>query len=505
MFHVRRACEKVLNTPKYLLATVVISIGGFLNGYDTGSIGSITTMPYFSKDIEVLSPTMRGFTVSLIMLAGAVPSLFAGHVADRYGHLHVVLAGAILFAVGAALEAGSVNLAMLLVGRILCGGGEGLYLGNLNVYICEIAPMKRRGVLVAVPQLLVTLGICTGYFTCYGSTRIPSSLSWRLPFIIQAAGGTVMAMTCVFLPNSPRWLMLHGRRDEAIFNIERLNLSAAEAEKDILQAGEESFRGNPRQTSLIQGYLISFQKRYRSRTFLALFILGMVQLCGIDGILYYAPTLFAQAGLSVSSASFVASGVSGILMLAITIPAFLLVDHWGRRTCVIVGGTSLTACMFIIGSLYASNSVHGHKGAGRWVVIVFIFVFALTYCSTWGIVGKIYASEIQPAQTRAAANSLAQGLNFFTNWIVAFATPIFLAHSSYGPYFLFGSLSLITVVVLVMFMPETQGRSLESIQGAFHKPAMIGSLASISKLFSKGRGGNDFPSELAYASEIEML
>ena len=99
-------------------------------------------------------------------------------------------------------------------------------------------------------------------------------------------------------------------------------------------------------------------------------------------------------------------------MLAISIPAFLYADRWGRRASVITGGILLSATMFIIGSLYATNSVHAHSGAGRWVVIVLIFAFALSYVATWGVVGKIYASEIQPARTRAAANSAAQGLNF---------------------------------------------------------------------------------------------
>lgn len=107
-----------------------------------------------------------------------------------------------------------------------------------------------------------------------------------------------------------------------------------------------------------------------------------------------------------------ASGLSAILMLAISIPATLYADRWGRRTSVIVGGVGLAGCMYIIGCLYATGSVHTTGGAGRWFVIVLIFVFALVYVSTWGIVGKIYASEIQPAETRAAANSIAQGLNF---------------------------------------------------------------------------------------------
>ena len=98
-------------------------------------------------------------------------------------------------------------------------------------------------------------------------------------------------------------------------------------------------------------------------------------------------------------------------MLAISIPATIYADSWGRRTSVILGGIGLAGSMYIIGSLYITGNVHP-GGVGRWVVIVLIFVFALLYVSTWGIVGKIYASEIQPAETRAAANSIAQGFNF---------------------------------------------------------------------------------------------
>ena len=99
-------------------------------------------------------------------------------------------------------------------------------------------------------------------------------------------------------------------------------------------------------------------------------------------------------------------------MLAISIPALIFADRWGRRTSVISGGLVLLGCMFTIGSLYASQDVHVDEGGGRWVVIVLLFLFAMTYVSTWGIVGKIYATEIQPTESRAAANSIAQGVNF---------------------------------------------------------------------------------------------
>lgn len=158
-------------------------------------------------------------------------------------------------------------------------------------------------------------------------------------------------------------------------------------------------------------------------------------------------------------------------MLLVSIPATIYADKLRRRHAIIGGGLAMATCMLIMGSLYASNVVIGNP-ITRYVVVVCIFVWALIYTYTWAVVGKIYASEIQPAQTRAAASCVAQGLGFFTNWLVAFSTPVFLAESSYGPYFLFGGFTLFTAAVLGVYMPETHGLSLEAIQEAFRRPVV---------------------------------
>ncbi|KAI1425941.1 general substrate transporter [Xylaria sp. FL1777] len=452
--------------PKYVLASIAVSLGGLLNGYDTGSIGAITSMPQFTESLGTLSPSLLGFIVSIILLTGTVPSVFAGHLADRYGRLTVIFPGAILFGVGALVQGTSFSQGQLIVGRGIGGLGEGTFLSIMTTYICEIAPVRHRGTLTGLPQFITVTGIALGYFTCYGSVSIDSSFSWRLPFILQVVVSALLAWLCFVLPESPRWLQVQGKREEALRAFERLEVNRAEAERIMLAPTTQNLSLSP-----WQSLLLLFRKTYRPRTILALFILGMVQLSGIDAILYYAPMLFKQAGLSSDDASFLASGVSGILMLAISIPGFLLADKWGRRTSAIIGGVILSSCMFLIGSLYAAGAVHP-TGAARWVVIVSVFAFSLTYCVSWGIVGKIYASEIQPDHTRAAATCVAQGLGFFTNFLVAILAPILLNASSSAAYFLFGGLALGTVIVLAAYMPETRGRTLEDIQEAFHRPAL---------------------------------
>jgi hypothetical protein len=159
------------------------------------------------------------------------------------------------------------------------------------------------------------------------------------------------------------------------------------------------------------------------------------------------------------------------VIFTVTIPALLWADKWGRRHSTIYGGIGLSMTMFLIGGLYAGNAVHGSFGAGRWVVIVSIYIFAVIYCVSWAIGIKVYAAEIQPQRTRAAATSLAHGSNWVTNFLVALTTPILLAKSSFGVYFLFGGCTLITAFICAVSMPETRGKSLEEIEEAFKRRA----------------------------------
>lgn len=267
--------------PKYLLASVLISNGGLLNGLDTGSIGAITNMAQFAESIGELSPFLLGFTVSLIMLTGSVPSIMAGHLADKFGRLKTILLGAILFGIGVILQGAAGTLAQFLVGRAVAGLGEGVYLTNVSVYITEIAPAKSRGMLAGMPQFMATAGVCVGYFICYGTVHIQSSMAWRLPYVIQGGLALAFGASCLILPESPRWLMLHGKRDEAIHALQQLNVSMTEAETGFLTATEQRPSMSP-----WQSFKLLFTRGYRARTILALFVLGMVQLSGIDGVIY---------------------------------------------------------------------------------------------------------------------------------------------------------------------------------------------------------------------------
>jgi hypothetical protein len=333
-----------------------------------------------------------------------------------------------------------------------------------------------------------------------------SSFSWRLPFMLLAAYSFLFSgITLFYLPPSPRWLTLNGKAEEVSAAWEKLGVPAADQEKILVQSDDSTalfetangaipLDGNVRRNTTNMSrtrpkkaqILDVLSSESRPRLFLALFLMGMQQLSGIDGVLYvcksvhsiprssltsvkYAPILFQQAGLASNEAKFLASGVSALVIFAVTIPATMWADKWGRRANTIFGGLGMATVMFLMGSLYAGNAVHASIGAGRWVVIVSIYIFAAIFSVSWAVGIKIYSAEIQPQHTRATATSIAHGSNWICNFLVALVTPTLLAKTAYGAYFLFGGCTLLTAITCTLYMPETRGKSLNEIEQTFQK------------------------------------
>ncbi|KAG8905940.1 hypothetical protein FRB99_007945 [Tulasnella sp. 403] len=446
----------------YVVATFV-SIAGLFFGLDTGAIGPVTVMPQFlDKFGKFRNEAIQGALVATILFSASTASFFSGALSDRISRRRTIMLGALVAGIGSALEAGSNKLGMLVVGRLVAGAGEGIFLGPCGVYLIEISPPKVRGQITTILQLFITIGICSGYFICYGSVKIASSFSWRLPFIIQTCVAFTLAAGMERLPYSPRWLLQVGRTEEAWQVMEMLDRHSAEQEKAEILARQNAGT-----------YDATLKETFREgttrwRTLLGIFLMGMQQLSGIDAVLYFAPLVFRQAGLDSQEASFLASGISGIVLVVVTIPAQLfLMDRWGRRPASIWGGLTMGICMLVIGSLYASGGAK--STAGKWTIIALIYVFVVAFSVTWAITLKLFIIEVQPNRTRAIASSLSHSSNWIVNMCVALTTPLFLSKSASGPYFLFAACLLLTTVVCILYVPETLGKSLTEVDEVWNE------------------------------------
>ncbi|KAI0932573.1 hypothetical protein AcW2_001162 [Taiwanofungus camphoratus] len=405
-FRTFRQNLKLTNVPNYVWCALYTAIGGFLFGFDTGSIGPVTVMPQFETKFGTngsISATIQGLIVSSILLTASVTSLFSGPLSDRFSRTRTISLGGIVFAAGSVITCSATTLSQVFVGRCIAGIGEGLFLSCVTVYAIEIAPASSRGQLVSIIQLWNTFGITSGYFVCYGTVHIPSSLSWRFPFGMQTIIAALFAVGAPLLPHSPRWLRHVGRIADADAAWAKLGVGTVDAE-------ENSQRGDAQKMDWWKEVQQLWKKGIRMRTALGVFLMAMQQASGIDGVLYYAPVLFSQAGLPATTASFVASGVSGIIMFVCTFVVQFFADKWGRRASMIRGGTVISGSMLLIGTLYASHA--SNTSAGRWTIIVLIYVFIVGFVTSWAIVTRTICSEIQPMRTRAAATSLGQCANW---------------------------------------------------------------------------------------------
>ncbi|KAF8954532.1 general substrate transporter [Flammula alnicola] len=460
-----------LHIPAYVFYASVVSIGGYIFGFDTGSIGSITLMKEFGSTFGNLNSTIQGLLVSIILIPAAIVSFGSGAISDRLSRIYATSLGCTVYGVGSLIcclaglngQSQSSALAMIFVGRCISGAGEGVFLSAVTVYGIEVAPHHARGRVGCIIQLWITIGVVAGYFTCYGSLDIPNSLSWRLPWIMQTVMCASLAMVVPFLPHSPRWLVHVGRIDEAKAVMRRLGLDEDElALTAYVPAGTEAVEA-PREEKEgwrknIDHFKAAFSADLRGRTILALFMLGVQQLVGIDGVLFYAPTLFKQAGLNSQKASFLASGVTGIVNVVFTIVGQLLSDRWGRRPALIFGGVVMAVTMTVIGVLYSLPSL---SSSSQWGIVGLIFVYFVAFVITWGILMRIWVSESQPVHTRASVSSLALTVNWTCNFVIAFTTPIFLDASPSGPYFLWAACAWMSVIVFAVFLPETKGQSID--------------------------------------------
>lgn len=356
-------------------------------------------MSSFEHEFGHLAPITQGIAVSIILPASCLSGLFAGTVSDKLSRKHTISMGAAIMAVGSAIACGSKgpSLASLYVGRIVQGLGEGFVLGCATTYLTELSPKSIRGKTILLFQLFTTAAVATGFFVCYGSVKISSSLAWRLPFALQTISGIALAILAPLQPYSPRWLASKGRMDEANAVLD-LTVGPADAadRKEMLAVPPNPF------SSTKDAMLAIFQPGVRGRTLLGIFINVAQQTTGIDFVLYFSPLLFAAAGLPVETASFVASGVTGLILTACTLAGYFYIDRIGRRPLFITGGACVSACLFVLGAMYASGA-SGTAG-GKWcveeikepicdtaltihvlhkTVIIFIELFAMTFAASW--------------------------------------------------------------------------------------------------------------------------
>jgi sugar porter (SP) family MFS transporter len=455
-------------------------IGGGLFGLDISSMAGVITNPSYIEYFHNPNSNAQGAIVASMPAGSLLGALSVTILADKLGRKRTVILSGIVWVIGAILQAASQNRGMLVVGRIIAGISIGIASAVVPMYQAEITAPAIRGRLVSLQQWSITWGILLQFFVQFGCSYIDGIASIRIPWALQTIPAIILSIGMMWFPESPRWLMDKGYDERAL-----------EILADVHGKGDPNNALVQLEYNEIKGQ-IDFEKQYGAKRWGELLegsvfrrvVLGVSlqmwsQLTGMNVMMYYITIVFEGAGLTGRRGNLIASSVQYVLNVALTIPAIIYIDKWGRRPMLLIGLALMAFWLFLVGGL---QGAYGHwaeiGGARVWAVdsgngnvtraiIVASYLFVCSFAITMGPVSWTYPSEIFPMRVRAKAISLSTASNWVFNFALAYAVPPGLASISFNVYFIFATCNVLAFFHVLFMYPETKGRTLEEVEEVF--------------------------------------
>lgn len=449
--------------PLVIRSALVASLGGLIFGFDTAVISGTTEhlKAYFQLDDARL-----GWAVGMALLGTIVGALTAGKPADRFGRKPVLFVIGILYVVGALGSALSHDILVLEIFRFLGGLGVGAASVCAPIYTAEIAPPRVRGRLVGLVQFNIVLGILLAYLsnTIVRMIVTDPTLDWRWMFGVMAVPAAIFLLLLFTVPETPRWMMAHGREEKGRAVVAKLTNTPEEAQQQIDEI-DASLAAAAKLAA--EGKDVPFFTKGHMKVILLAFAIAMFnQMSGINAILYYAPVVMERAGAS-TDAAFMMSVAVGFMNLVATMTALTVIDKLGRRQLMIIGSIGyLISLGFLSGLMFYYENVVGHfNSTSSVLVLVGLLVFIAAHAFGQGSVIWVFISEIFPNRIRGRGQSLGS----MTHWSFAWLTSTFFppivgtlgGGVAFGIFFVFMIGQLIWVLRV---MPETKGVPLEEME-----------------------------------------
>jgi SP family xylose:H+ symportor-like MFS transporter len=453
--------------------TLVATLGGLLFGYDTAVIsGAVGAIDYnFITPLnlsEIARNSLSGWTVSSALPGCVVGAAIAGWIGHRIGRTRGMMVAALLFvisAIGSAIpelglgpigSMGPAALKPFIFYRFLCGVAIGIASMLSPLYIAEIAPSHARGQLVSYNQMAIVSGILLVYFVNFaiasqGNEAWVLSTGWRFMLGSEVVPALLFFVLLLYVPDTPRWLVMKGRHDEARNVLTRL-VAAEEAKVSFVQIEESLVVREEPLFAFGAGVII-----------VGILLSAFQQFVGINAVLYYAPVMFKNMGAGENSALLQTVLVGAVNVIA-TLIAIRTVDHWGRKPLLILGGIIMAVAMISLGALFAAGST-------GLLALVAILVYIAGFALSWGPVVWVLLSEIFPNSIKDRAMAIAVAVQWITNLFVSWSFKIVdgssplnaVFHHGFA-YLIYGGMGILATVFVWRMVPETKNRRLEEIQ-----------------------------------------
>ncbi len=421
---------------------------GLIFGYDVAVINGALV---FLQTGFNLGPAQTGLIPTVMLLGCAAGAAGAGWVSDRYGRRKALFAAAALFCIASFAAASATHLAQLLVARMLAGIAAGSASVIAPLYIAEIAPARLRGRLVTLNQLAIVSGILAGFIINYELARLGPA-NWRWMFAVGAAPALALCVSLLWIPESPRWLLQRGRRENAVAVL-RQTLSPAEVDRALFEfsAAMNEDRGTYREL---------FGPALRKPLVLTVMLAIIQQVTGINTVMYYGAIIFAQhAGASASQAIGM-NVLVGVVNLAFTILGLLLIDKLGRRPLLLTAAGGMAVCLLAFAAL-----LHASAHFSAVVLLLPILGYVAFFAFGLGTGVWVCLAELFPNRIRGRAMSIATMVLWISVSCVTatFLTLIRILGAS-GVFLGYALLCVLSFAYIYFRLPETKNRTLEEIE-----------------------------------------